>query len=46
MECGRISQRPVLSATGITLARVLDFAPISHPKSSQKPQCMQALRPL
>src|SRR5579871_6588709 len=44
-ELGRISQRPVFSATGITVARVLDLARTSHPNISQKPHCTQAPRP-
>src|SRR5579864_8918056 len=38
-EFARISQRPVLSATGITEARVLDLAPHSQPNISHHPQC-------
>ena len=45
-EFGRISQRPVFTAAGISAASVLDFAPTSHPNASQYPQCMQAGRPL
>lgn len=44
-ELGRISQRPVFSAIGITLTSVLDFARTSQPNDSQKPQFTQALRP-
>src|SRR5215471_633334 len=44
-EFGRISQRPVFSATWIAAARELDFAPTSQPNPRQKPQFTQALRP-
>src|SRR5271165_1117001 len=44
-EFGRISQRPVFSAMGITETSVLDLARISHPNDSQNPQCTQAPRP-
>src|SRR5579871_1038679 len=45
-EFGRISQRPVFTAAGITAASVLDFAPTSHPNASQYPQWTQPARPL
>src|ERR1017187_821495 len=44
-DFGRISQRPVFTAAGTSAAKVLDFAPTSHPKASQYPQCTQAARP-
>src|SRR5271156_147850 len=44
-EFGRTSHLPVFTAAGISAASVLDFAPTSHPKASQYPQCTQAGRP-
>src|SRR6202161_2002113 len=44
-DSARISQLPVFSAIGITVASVLDLARISQPNDSQNPQFTQAPRP-
>ena len=44
-ELGRISQRPVATAFGMTVTSELDFARTSQPKPSQKPHCTHCDRP-
>src|SRR6202023_764247 len=44
-EPGLTSHRPVFSAAGITLDKLLDLAPRSQPYHSQKPQWLHACRP-